>query len=324
MAKNEQSRKYLLTINSSLDCGLTHEKIKTLLEALSPAYYCMADETATTGTYHTHVFLYRPSPVRWQTVKNLFPTAHIDKAYGSAQENRAYIQKGGKWAETDKAETAIAGSFEECGHMPEPQSEKAPEMSALIEDIAAGKTTTQIIRENPRLAFRVKDIDMLRQTFLSEKYAEQNRVIEVQYIYGATGTGKTRGIYQRHGARDIYRVTNYRSGKGVSFDDYHGQDVIVFEEFASQIPIEEMLNLLDVYPLMLPARYSDKVACFTKVYITSNLPLNRQYEAVQLCHPDTWKAFLRRIQSFTEYRINREPITRQMSEWRWIFEDGQQ
>ena len=75
-------------------------------------------------------------------------------------------------------------------------------------------------------------------------------------------------------------------------------------------PIEVMLNLLDVYPPILPARYSDKVACFTKVYITSNLPLNRQYETVQLCHPDTWKAFLRRIQSFTEYREEKPPITR--------------
>ena len=222
----------------------------------------------------------------------------------------------------NKAETAVAGSFEEYGHVPEPQIEKAPEMSALLEDITAGKTTTQIIRENPKLAFRVKEIDVLRQTLLSEKYAEQNRAVEVQYIYGATGTGKTRGIYRRHGARDIYRVTNYRSGKGVSFDDYHGQDVIVFEEFASQLPIEEMLNLLDVYPLMLPARYSDKVACYTKVYITSNLPLSRQYQAVQQYHPETWKAFLRRIRTFTEYRENGAPITRPVSEWRWMLEDG--
>ena len=322
MAKNEQSRKYLLTINNPADCGLTHDKIKALVQSLSPAYFCMADETATTGTHHTHVFLYRPSPVRWHTVKNLFPTAHIDKAYGSAQENRDYIQKGGKWSDTEKAETAVTGSFVEYGHMPEPQSEKAPEMSALIEDIAAGKTTSQIIRENPKLAFRVKEIDVLRQTLLSEKYAEQNRIVETQYLYGATGTGKTSGIYRRHDPRDIYRVTNYRNGRGVSFDDYHGQDVIVFEEFASQIPIEEMLNLLDVYPLMLPARYSDKVACYTKVYITSNLPLSRQYQAVQQYHPETWKAFLRRIRTFTEYRENGAPITRPVSEWRWMLEDG--
>ena len=100
MAKNEQSRKYLLTINNPADCGLTHDKIKALVQSLSPAYFCMADEIASTGTHHTHVFLYRPSPVRWHTVKNLFPTAHIDKAYGSAQENRDYIQKGGKWSDT--------------------------------------------------------------------------------------------------------------------------------------------------------------------------------------------------------------------------------
>ena len=322
MAKNEQSRKYLLTINNPADYGLTHEKIKALVQSLSPAYFCMADEIASTGTHHTHVFLYRPSPVRWHTVKNLFPTAHIDKAYGSAQENRDYIQKGGKWSDTEKAETVVPDSFEEFGHMPLPQSEKAPEMTALLEDIAAGKTTSQIIRENPKLAFRVKEIDVLRQTLLSEKYAEQNRIVETQYLYGATGTGKTSGIYRRHDPRDIYRVTNYRNVRGVSFDDYHGQDVIVFEEFASQIPIEEMLNLLDIYPLMLPARYSDKVACYTKVYITSNLPLSRQYQAVQQYHPETWKAFLRRIRTFTEYRENGAPITRPVSEWRWMLEDG--
>lgn len=322
MAKNEQSRKYLLTINNPADCGLTHDKIKALVQSLSPAYFCMADEIAATGTHHTHVFLYRPSPVRWRTVKNLFPTAHIDKAYGSAQESRDYIQKNGKWSETEKAETVVPNSFEEFGHMPLPQSEKAPEMTALLEDISAGKTTSQIIRENPKLAFRVKEIDVLRQTLLSEKYAEQNRIVETQYLYGATGTGKTSGIYRRHDPRDIYRVTNYRNGRGVSFDDYHGQDVIVFEEFASQIPIEEMLNLLDIYPLMLPARYSDKVACYTKVYITSNLPLSRQYQAVQQYHPETWQAFLRRIRTFTEYRENGAPITRPVSEWRWMLEDG--
>lgn len=69
MAKNEQSRKYLLTINNPADCGLTHDKIKALVQSLSPAYFCMADEIASTGTHHTHVFLYRPSPVRWHTVK---------------------------------------------------------------------------------------------------------------------------------------------------------------------------------------------------------------------------------------------------------------
>ena len=34
-----------------------------------------------------------------------------------------------------------------------------------------------------------------------------------------------------------------------------------------------MLNYLDIYPLYLPARYTDRVACYHHVYITSNAPL---------------------------------------------------
>ena len=53
-------------------------------------------------------------------------------------------------------------------------------------------------------------------------------------------------------------MTNYRATRGISFDGYHGQDVLVFEEFSSQIPIEDMLNYLDIYPLSLPARTMTK------------------------------------------------------------------
>ena len=57
--KNDtQSRKWLLTINNPRSCDLNPEKIVDLLRLFHPAYFCMADEIATTGTYHTHIFLY--------------------------------------------------------------------------------------------------------------------------------------------------------------------------------------------------------------------------------------------------------------------------
>ena len=129
-------------------------------------------------------------------------------------------------------------------------------------------------------------------------------MLEVTYIFGAAGTGKTSGIYQKHDPRDVCRVTNYRVGKGISFDHYHGQDVLVFEEFHSQIPIEDMLNYLDIYPLYLPARYTDRTACYTKVYLTSNIPLAEQYPEIQRKQPETWKAFLRRIHKVIMYGID--------------------
>ena len=301
MENNTQSRKWALVINNPLEAGLDHAAIREILYRFSPAYFCMADEIATTGTYHTHIFLFSPSPMRFSTVKNRFSTAHIEKAYGSAKANRAYILKEGHWADTDKAETSVSGTFEEWGDLPAEKEEEAPEMFKLIQDLRAGKSVMEIIEDNPKLAFRIREIETLRQAILEEKYSAENRALEVTDLYGASGTGKTRGIFEKHDRKSICRITDYGSRNGVRFDAYHCQDVLVLEEFHSQIPISAMLNYLDIYPLTLPARYTDRTACYTKVYITSNIPLEEQYRDIQRYQMETWRAFLRRVQNVIEY-----------------------
>lgn len=301
MENNTQSRKWALVINNPLEAGLDHAAIREILYRFSPAYFCMADEIATTGTYHTHIFLFSPSPMRFSTVKNRFSTAHIEKAYGSAKANRAYILKEGHWADTDKAETSVSGTFEEWGDLPAEKEEEAPEMFKLIQDLRAGKSVMEIIEDNPKLAFRIREIETLRQAILEEKYSAENRALEVTYLYGASGTGKTRGIFEKHDRKSICRITDYGGRNGVRFDAYHCQDVLVLEEFHLQIPISAMLNYLDIYPLTLPARYTDRIACYTKVYITSNIPLEEQYRDIQRYQMETWRAFLRRVQNVIEY-----------------------
>ena len=301
MENNTQSRKWALVINNPLEAGLDHAAIREILYRFSPAYFCMADEIATTGTYHTHIFLFSPSPMRFSTVKNRFSTAHIEKAYGSAKANRAYILKEGHWADTDKAETSVSGTFDEWGDLPAEKEEEAPEMFKLIQDLRAGKSVMEIIEDNPKLAFRIREIETLRQAILEEKYSAENRALEVTYLYGASGTGKTRGIFEKHDRKSICRITDYGGRNGVRFDAYHCQDVLVLEEFHSQIPISAMLNYLDIYPLTLPARYTDRIACYTKVYITSNIPLEEQYRDIQRYQMETWRAFLRRVQNVIEY-----------------------
>lgn len=301
MENNTQARKWTLVINNPLEAGLDHAAIREILHRFAPSYFCMADEIATTGTYHTHIFLLAPSPIRFSTIKNRFPTAHIEKAYGSAKANRAYILKEGHWADTDKAETSVSGTFEEWGDLPAEKEEAAPEMFKLIQDLRAGKPVMEIIEDNPKLAFRIREIETLRQAILEEKYSAENRALEVTYLYGASGTGKTRGIFETHDRKSICRITDYGGRNGVRFDAYHCQDVLVLEEFHSQIPISAMLNYLDIYPLTLPARYTDRIACYTKVYITSNIPLEEQYRDIQRYQMETWRAFLRRVQNVIEY-----------------------
>ena len=56
-----------------------------------------------------------------------------------------------------------------------------------------------------------------------------------------------------------------------------------------------MLQYLDIYPIDLPARYSNRFMCAENIYILSNEPLEEQYGNVQVERPETWAAFLRRI-----------------------------
>lgn len=301
MGNNTQSRKWSLVINNPLEAGLDHAAIREILHRFSPAYFCMADEIATTGTYHTHIFLYSPSPMRFSTIKGRFPTAHIEKAYGSAKDNRDYIRKEGRWADTEKAETSVPGTFEEWGDLPSEKEEASPDKYRLLQSLREGMTSLEAVEDNPDRFYHYREIETVRQSILEDTYSTIMRQVEVTYLFGASGTGKTRGIFERHNPKSICRITDYGGKNGVRFDSYHGQEVLVFEEFHSQIPISAMLNYLDIYPIMLPARYNDRVACYTTVYLTSNIPLEAQYQEIQRYQLETWYAFLRRIHNVIEY-----------------------
>ncbi len=301
MGNNTQSRKWSLVINNPLEAGLDHSAIREILPRFSPAYFCMADEIATTGTYHTHIFLYSPSPMRFSTIKGRFPTAHIEKAYGSAKDNRDYIRKEGRWADTEKAETSVPGTFEEWGDLPAEKEEASPDKYRLLQSLREGMTSLEAVEDNPDRFYHYREIETVRQSILEDTYSTTMRQVEVTYLFGASGTGKTRGIFERHNPKSICRITDYGGKNGVRFDSYRGQEVLVFEEFHSQIPISAMLNYLDIYPIMLPARYNDRVACYTTVYLTSNIPLEAQYQEIQRYQLETWYAFLRRIHNVIEY-----------------------
>lgn len=173
---------------------------------------------------------------------------------------------------------------------------------ALIKN---GCSNFEILENNPTYMLQIEKIERARQIVKEEQYKNEFRKLEVAYISGRAGSGKTRSIMDLYGYQNVYRVTDYLH----PFDSYKGQDVIIFEEFRSSLKVENMLNYLDGYPLELPCRYMNKIACFTKVFLISNVSLEEQYRMVQLEFEETWNAFLRRIQkvlifnhtSVTEY-----------------------
>lgn len=301
-----QSRKWNITINNPLDKGFTHTKISEELQTLkSLVYYCMADESG--QTHHTHIFCAFSSAVRFSTLKARLPEAHLEAARGSVAQNRDYIAKTGKWENDRKHGTRIPGTFEEWGDAPEERQGRRTDLDDLYQMVKEGATDLEILEVHPRAMMYLDKIERVRQTLKAERYATEFRQLDVTYIWGPTGTGKTRGVMEEHGYDKVCRVTDYDH----PFERYNGEDTIVFDEFRSQLRISDMLNYLDGYPLMLPCRYANRQACYTKVYLISNVPLENQYRGVQMDEPLTWKAFLRRIHHVVEYTAegcNSEPV----------------
>lgn len=297
MAREKSHRKYQLTINNPADHGFDHDVIKTTISGFPGCvYWCLCDEVGQEGTPHTHVYLVFENAVMFSTIQKRFYGAHIEPAKGTNQQNRDYVRKEGKWADSEKEDTNLPETFEESGELPPDPERQQKYSEAVLTMLQDGATNAEIIQELPTAINHLPNIDRARQTLLEEKFKAKWRTLEVYYIWGKTGVGKTRSVMEQYGYENVYRVTNYAH----PFDQYQGQDVILFDEFRSSLPLSDMLTYLDGYPVMLPCRYADKVACFTKVYVVSNLDFDEQYPILQLEQPASWAAFRRRFKDIVQ------------------------
>jgi hypothetical protein len=61
------------------------------------------------------------------------------------------------------------------------------------------------------------------------------------------------------------------------FDGYAGEEVLLLDDFRSSIIFNDLLRVLDRYPLRVNVKGSHSWACWTKVVISANIPLAEQY-----------------------------------------------
>lgn len=244
-------------------------------------------------TQHIQMYVNFDNPKDFKTVKKYFPTAHFEEARGTAKDCKDYCSK---------EDTRVRGPYEE-GTFTEERART--DYIGFFEMIKQGASNIEIKEVYPSLYMRERNkIDAYRQDLLHIEYDYKIRDdIEVTYIYGAGGTGKSSYVINKYGLSNIFRTCRYKYG---AFDRYDGQKVIVFDEFDSSLPITDINDILDLYPTELSARYANRVACYNKVYIISNLSLEEQYINVQNEKPMQYRAFLRRIHNvvkFSEHSI---------------------
>lgn len=275
-------RNWVLTNNYKDVEPIPDEELKEFLHSLSDIrYYIFQLEKGENETLHHQIYISFEKVKRFDYLKKRFPRAHIENMKGNPEQAKEYCSK---------EDTRINEPIE-YGELP-PYQGKRNDFVDILDLINDGITLDEIMISHPSHFFRYHDkLVTLRNHYLKRKYGSVFRKMNVVYLSDVPGSGKTRYIAEKYGYNNVYKVTDYKH----PFDAYDGQEVLVFEEFRNDLPLKDMLHYLDGHPCELRARYSNRTACYTKVYIISNWDFKEQYTFLQENDKPSYDAFKRRI-----------------------------
>ena len=115
------------------------------------------------------------------------------------------------------------------------------------------------------------------------------RPMEVVYLYGDANTGKSTVardyLADVVGDRGYFSVCDYRRDP---WDGYAGEAGLLLDDLrlpTEHIGLSEILRMFDGTPYQLGRRYANSWAAFSRVVVTSNWSLRRQWESLQASAP---------------------------------------
>lgn len=276
--KDSRNRSWVVTLNvEHYSKAEVQEKLKAY------TYIGQMEKGDETGYVHWQLYIENKTAIRFSTLKKKFPTGHFEVRWGTKKQAYDYATK---------SKTAIPDTVIKNGEIDITETD-SPKVSveAAVSLMERGMRVNEVLVKYPSLWRSMAYLERAQAIIDENNHSMSERDVRVEYIYGQPGTGKTRYIYETHGYDQVYRVTNYKN----PFDGYQGQDVLVLDEFYDSIPLDQLLNVIDVYPFKMPARYNDHWAAYTKVYIISNRKLQDQYSTLFFYEDERAPSFYRRI-----------------------------
>lgn len=250
--------------------------------------YCVSAD----GLHHLHMVFCDAHKIRFTTIKNLFPKAHLEPTRGSKKQAQDYINKVGVFEEKGEEVLYVA----ERGEITSNQGQRV-DLQAVQTYIDNGYTPNEIFDLN--IAYRRYD-KMIKDAFYAKRIKDTPfiREVKVYWHFGVSGSGKSytaQKLIDEHGENDIYFLSDYDGG---GFDNYNGQRILFLDEFKGQIRFSTLLSILDCYKQQVHSRYTNTWTLWTEVHITSVYAPEEVYKRMVSnsdSGTDTVKQLLRRI-----------------------------
>lgn len=249
---------FCFTINKYTDVDI--KKCQKLLAEAD--YGIIGKEVGEGGTPHIQGYGYWKNKKSFGTLQKFFGNAHIEPAKGTARQNQVYCSK--------------EGDYEEFGELPE--QGRRTDITAFRDEILSGKTEEELIMEFPEMMAKYDRFYQRCRNILLKKKAQEMIIPEVVVITGEPGTGKTHTIYAENNIEDVYKVEVGDGSSGsVWWDNYNGEKTILIDDFHSNLKLDYMLRLCDKYPMKLNIKGGHTWKCAEKIYITSNITIDKWY-----------------------------------------------
>ena len=289
----------------------TPEQMLELLQTLSNISFTrfQIEKATDTGTIHYQGYMHFSKRVYWGAIRRAFIKMGLHRV--SHRNRIATPKKAADYCkkvfdeETGK-QTKLTEPVYEFGELDIRQGERS-DLSEIVERVKQGASDKELLDEYPTQFFRFKKhIESVRKTIQESEFESKKRNMTVFYIYGSPRTWKTTYIMEtKYQYKDICRLSTKYDKKWL-FENYKGQNAILYDEYDSQIEITEMNDYLDGFPQQYHCRNEDKVAMNTIVYIVSNLPLSAQYPTAQKEKPKVYEAFCKRIHHIINWDNSQE------------------
>lgn len=277
-----------------------YDSVRKFFENLEDCKYCCGQLEIgnAENTKHIQSFVVFKNPKSFDRVRVLFPTAHIDVANGTNTQCRDYCTKN----ETKVEEPFEFGTFSEM--------RARTDVKNFFDLLDSGATDMELRELYPQLYLKeFKKLNELRLARRKEIYSKQCRDVEVTYIYGSSGVGKSTYVNGLVVNDSVFRVDSFDKS---AFTDYAGEDTLVIDEFKGQFNLQFMNRLLDCFPLKVRGLCSLLPACFTKVYIVSNFSYNELYKPEQIENVGQYAGFVRRLNNII--KIEKGGVIKQLRE----------
>lgn len=264
MAQNQQNLK---TLNRSRNwCWTLNNYEPNPEEWLPPMfgnfkYLIFGKEVGEEGTPHLQGYVDWINPRALGGLKKIDNRIHWEIRRGTWDEAVDYCKEDGDWYEF--------GKKNEQGTRSDIQANVTAILNGTLRCDDLLLENFEHFHQYGRSYDRVEDIAICKR--------ERTWMTKCTYLCGPSGSGKSHRAFRNY-TQETHYVYNGDNGW---WENYKGQEIVIFDDFRGEIPYNFLLKLCDKYPLRIRRRNRCPIPFLAKkIYITSVLKPEELYHNV--------------------------------------------